>query len=208
MTKRKHHIRPGDIFGRLTVVKFFGRNKQGHEMWVCTCNCGKIKTASIYSLKYGYTKSCGCLNDELRKQRSFRHGECKVGAMSKEYIVWSGMKGRCFYKKHKDFKHYGGRGITVCERWRDSYPNFLSDMGRCPESMQLDRIDNSKGYYPDNCHWTTQKQNANNRRSSRMLTFKGKTMNVTMWAKELRVPAPTLFSRVYAGKPVERILST
>jgi hypothetical protein len=127
--------------------------------WVCQCDCGNRTLVISYSLRGGTTRSCGCLRVEFAKKSFTRHGDTD----SKEYYSWYNMQQRCYNPKNRSFKHYGGRGISICERW-DLYENFLADMGRRPKGLILDRIDNEKNYEPSNCWWTTRSQSNKNRR--------------------------------------------
>lgn len=155
----------GQRFGRLTVVSL-GDAPTGRRprRWVCSCDCGTRLEVTTQGLRGG-TKSCGCLRVEALLSHRLRHGESNK---SPEYWSWRAMISRCTKKNDIAWPRYGGRGIVVCERWRNSYEAFLSDMGRRPTpSHSLDRIDNSLGYWKANCRWATPKQQANNRRTSK-----------------------------------------
>lgn len=127
---------------------------------------------------------------------------------TREYSMWCGMKRRCKDPNRGDFKHYGGRGIAVCERWEKDFRHFWEDM-KCPApaGMSIERIDNSKGYGPDNCRWATRAEQGRNQRSNVMLTHEGKTQIATDWAKELGIPWQTIFSRIARGMPVDKVLT-
>lgn len=127
--------------------------------------------------------------------------------MPKERKAWEGMLRRCYSPKHPSFVRYGSRGIAVCERWRESFAHFFADMGPAPEGATLERIDNAKDYAPDNCKWASRKEQANNRRSNRLLTHDGVTLNITQWAERLGWPKGTIASRLKYGWPVERVLT-
>lgn len=122
------------------------------------------------------------------------------------YNVWQRMIARCYGRYSDSFANYGGRGITVCERWRNSFEAFLVDMGERPEGTQLDRIDNEKGYSPENCRWATIKQQNRNRRGNRFLTLNGRTLTVAGWAEELGLRVGNVYSRLSRGKSVEEAL--
>ena len=175
-------------FGRLTAIKKVKRDADTRAYWFCSCDCGSSSVTSGKNLRNGSAKSCGCIaaenaslwmsSDEFsehRKRGATTHGEKRRNYISSEYKVWLGMKRRCFDKSYKDFSTYGGRGITVCDRWNNSFELFLCDMGRRPsEDHQIDRIDPDKGYYKDNCRWVHRSINAaENRRSNIVVEIDG-----------------------------------
>lgn len=127
---------------------------------------------------------------------------------SKDYRTWWDMLERCRNSNRKDFKHYGGRGIKVCKRWRNSFLNFVDDMGRKPSGMTLDRRNNNQGYSPNNCRWITTLEQNRNRSSNRILRFNGKSACVTEWAQNIGIPKDTLNSRLRRGWSVNKSLST
>lgn len=122
------------------------------------------------------------------------HGEARK---TKEYWIWASIKSRCYGKNQKTFSDYGGRGITVCDRWRDSYPNFLADMGRAPSPKHsIDRINNNGNYEPGNCRWATKIQQANNTRVNRMIEYRGQIKTLSEWCRELNINRGTVESRL------------
>ena len=160
--------RTGFRYGDLTVVREGERQvtKGGYvkATWVCLCDCGKETTVRTDNLSNGTTRSCGC------KGGNYRHGH-KVGCLhggksTPTYMTWEGMKHRCLDKNHKRYNDYGGKGVTICEQWLgySGFNTFLSDMGERPDGCTLDRIDNAKGYSPDNCRWATAKEQYQNKR--------------------------------------------
>lgn len=153
----------GQKFGRLTVL---GRaaNKGRRTMWECLCDCGNVKNIVADSLQCGKSRSCGCLKRDISENPAIKHGY----AGSAIYVAWVSMKQRCFNSNHPGYKDYGGRGVTVCDRWADDgFINFLKDMGNRPDGLTLDRIDNDGNYEPSNCRWATQEQQNINKRPSR-----------------------------------------
>ena len=139
--------------------------------------------------------------------RKIRHGE-SIGTRTTEYRIWKAMRERCLCRTHKQWDYYGGRGITICDRWR-SFESFLADMGRRPSTSHcLERKDNDGGYSPQNCTWATYTLQNRNRRDNVKLTFNGKTMTVAEWADRLHWPRPTLYHRIRSGWSAERTLTT
>lgn len=164
----------GMVFGRLTVLGLLPERCNGKLIWLCRCECGTDCTATGEHLKNGNTKSCGCLCREMALAKQplasrasikalTKHGQSRVGRKSFEYSVWANMLTRCSNAKVSSYKDYGGRGITVCERWKD-FQNFFADMGKCPEGRSIDRVNNDGNYEPGNCRWATQKEQASNKR--------------------------------------------
>lgn len=181
----------GQKFGRLTALKRVDNNEWGNACWLCLCSC-KDKNKIIVlggNLRSNQTQSCGCLH--------ISHGHKKRGNKSKTYTSWQSMRRRCYDPTHKYYHNYGYRGITVCNRWRDSFKNFLEDMGERPKGKSLDRINNNKGYYEFNCRWVTPKINNRNKRNNLYQTHKGKTQLLVEWAEEYKIPYKILWTRIY-----------
>ena len=186
----------GQKFTRLTVIEY-----ADNARWLCLCDCGKRKTVRGGDLKTGNTRSCGCLK--------VKHGHVIDENASQIYTAWRHMKQRCNNPKDAVYPSYGGRGITVCNRW-SVFENFLKDMGEPPtHEHSLDRIDNNGNYCPKNCRWTTRKQQQGNMRSNRNITFRGKTQCLSAWAREINIGQKTLWHRlVTLGWSVKKSLTT
>lgn len=182
----------GQTFTRLTVVEYAGVDSRQESMWKCLCECGTIVEVRSSSLRTGVTKSCGCLNREITSERSTTHGHSK-GFQSATYQSWASMKKRCLDPSQHNYVMYGGAGIDVCSSWVDSFESFLKDMGERPEGTSLDRIDVTKGYYPDNCRWAdpnvqayNQKQQSNNTSGRTGVYFREDRRN-TPWQASISV---------------------
>lgn len=156
----------GERFGRLIALKLGvpRRKPSGRQerTWLCACDCGKKTIAWQTALTTGNTRSCGCLHREIGRVALTKHGKTNT----RIFRIWSGIKSRCLNPRCPAWKHYGGRGITLCERWR-SFENFYADIGDAPLGLSIDRIDNDKGYEPGNVRWATSLEQARNRRPTK-----------------------------------------
>lgn len=196
----------GRVFGRLTVLGVSDKTDRRCGAWKCKCRClcGRIAVVRRSYLTSGNTKSCGCLgqeNRDLGRQAAIRHHQ----SGTKEYAIWANMLTRCRTPTHHAWKDYGGRGITVCERWT-TFDNFIADMGPRPSSKHsLDRTENDEGYGPDNCRWSTRREQALNRRNTIKITFRGETRPVCDWEDILGLPRAIIYTRLkHMGWSVEK----
>jgi len=170
----------GSVFGRLTVIEKGVPNRFGQSQWVCVCDCGTIKTVDSNCLRRGLTKSCGCIRTERLIANYRTHGMSGLP----EYRSWGCMKSRCYNENSANFHRWGGRGIKVCDRWLNSFENFLADMGLKPSpAHSLDRFPDKDGDYgPGNCRWATEKEQQGNKGSNVWYEYKGKKMILQGWA--------------------------
>lgn len=190
----------GKRFGRL-VVQSRGENDRTRAIrFNCICDCGSKKLIHKASLIRGATRSCGCIRKEMLAVRSKTHGHTANGKSSKVYRIWAQMIQRCTTPTDKKFHAYGARGISVCDRWRESFQDFLADMGERPEGMSIDRIDNNGNYEPGNCRWATNMQQSRNTRQNKFIVVDGERMCLVDAAKAVGVCRNTMAAWVKQGK--------
>lgn len=193
MGRRTDHS--GRRYGNLIVLNVSKAGSNGvHATWLCKCDCGNLTEVLSHHLKK--TKSCGCL---VKK-----HGMYGTNT----YGSWDAMIQRCHNSKNNRYKSYGARGIEVCAEWRNSFKQFLKDMGECPKGMSIDRKDNAKGYCPDNCRWATNIEQQNNKRNNLNVKYKGSTKTAAQWAKLYGLSSSVVAQRIRAGWEVEKALTT
>lgn len=194
----------GRRFFRLVVARYVGRNASKRSMWLCQCDCGNQTISAAGSLLRGDSKSCGCYAAERTTQTHVTHGMSKTP----EFRVWTNMRSRCFCKSTPNYRYYGGRGISVCERWAQSFEAFIEDMGLRPgNDYELDRIDNDGNYCPENCRWATRTVQQRNRRQNRVLEFRGERLCVTEWAEKVGLSVSGLRFRLKMGWSIEDALT-
>ena len=177
-------------FDRLLVIARDTKGPPGS--WWCCCDCGRVLSVRGITLRSGGKKSCGCL----------RHGRSRTAA----YRVWAKMKERCSNPRHPHFHRYGGRGISVCDRW-GSFELFYADMGDPPVGHQLDRRENDRGYSPDNCRWVTCQANNRNKSTNKWVTWDGQTKTVAEWSDVTGIPYMTLAARIRNGWDLDRAMT-
>ena len=173
-------------------------------MWRCRCDCGEDKIVAGHNLKAQKIISCGCAKREQVGQLNRTH----AGSNTRLYSIFTNMISRTENPKATAYALYGGRGIKICDEWRESFQVFRdwALANGYTDQLSIDRIDNDKGYCPSNCRWVEQHSQFVNRRSTRRLTFQGETMSVKEWARKIGIPYHTLIGRLNAGWPVERAL--
>lgn len=202
--------RAGEVHGRLTIISRAPDRTHGEKtqvvMWNCVCECGNFTVKSGRKLKIGAVKSCGCLQKENPGSRKgpdnpkYLHGKTN----SREYLSWISALSRTTNKKHESYERYGGRGITVCEEWASSFARFLSDMGPRPDGHSLERIDNNKGYFLENCKWATTKEQSRNKSNTVKITINNVEKSLLEWSEISGIPEKTLRSRIKSGWEGER----
>jgi hypothetical protein len=190
----------GKRFGRLVALRRTD-NKGRQTQWLCRCDCGTVRPVLGSLLRGGLTTSCGCFMRETTGAINRTHGRSKT----RTYKIWKGMRGRCQCPSNTRWAYYGGRGITVDPRW-DNYDAFLEDMGECPPGKSLERIDNSRGYGPDNCRWATLKEQARNQRTNRMIECRGEKKCLAEWCEITGLHHSVIRSRLRLGWSVEDAL--
>ena len=200
----------GQKYNRLKVVNFDGvrRDSKGRTFryWKCKCDCGSEVYLTTHALRSGNTKSCGCYNLELLKKRNYLHGMSN----SRIYTTWKNMKSRCYYPKNAEFKNYGGRGIKICDEWKNDFQVFYewSIKHGYKEELTIDRIDNNGNYQPDNCRWVDMAVQSRNTSRTRYIEFNGKRLTICEWGIEIGGTSTTVLYRIEQGWSVEEAIMT
>ena len=201
----KHIDLTGKKFSRLYVTGNFVLTKQGRRKWECRCDCGKTTWVVASNLISGKTKSCGCLNEEVKSRTHTKHGMSN----SRLYNIWSNMKSRCECKTNDAYGLYGARGIFVCEEWHDfeKFKNWANQNGYS-DNLTIDRIDSNGNYCPENCRWATAKEQGNNTRSCRKITYNGKTKTMRGWEEEMGLSKGIIYWRLKHGWSEQKAIET
>lgn len=192
----------GEKFGRLTATKRVGVNKNKKVLWECVCECGNKINVPTSNLTTGHTRSCGCINVDRLKTHGHSH--------TRIWGIWQGMLRRCYDENCTNYQGYGGRGISVCNEWREDFSAFLrwANENGYMDTLTIDRTDVNGNYTPENCRWATMKEQCNNKRSNEYLIFKGEKHTVAEWANILGIATNTLWMRINVhGWSVERALT-
>lgn len=193
----------GQRVGSWVVLAIAGKDPHGQFLWLCKCDCGTEKPVTGGRLRRGESVSCGCTKPAACAAANIRHGHSTRGHLSPEYRTWSNMIDRCERVANRQYADYGGRGITVCERWRADFAHFFEDMGLRPSLFHtIERVDNSRGYEPENCRWATRSEQNRNKRNTIWVTVGGQRIPLSDAARMLDVKYIVAYSRyVAAGKP-------
>ena len=192
----------GKRFGRLVVVGYYGKKTCGNQKkstWLCNCDCGNQTIVGIGELRDGGTQSCGCIQKEFAGSLNRTHN--LSGKCGRLYPLWKSVKYRCYCKTSKDYANYGGRGIVMCDEWKNDFLVFYNwaISNGYKEDLTIDRIDNNGNYEPSNCRWADWKTQNRNTRRNRLLFYNGKTLCVSEWAETIGIKCGTLFQRIRKG---------
>lgn len=185
----------GQRFGRLVVIGIDDRGTQKTYLY-CQCDCGNVKSIRSDSLVSGAVKSCGCMKREQDKTNLTANHKHKM-SRTRPYLIWQGMKGRCYNRHDARYDRYGGRGITVCKEWLNDFSAFYAwalENGY-KDDLTIDRIDNDKGYSPENCRWATIETQSRNRSSNIKITIGNATKTLTEWCEIFEVDFSTVHAR-------------
>lgn len=191
----------GKRFTRLSVIERVQHSDKKNTYWLCKCDCGNKIIVSTCHLRSGHTKSCGCYSHDLIK----KHGMWD----SRIYGIWQNIKTRCTNSNSTFYNRYGGRGITICNEWKDNFKAFYdwAIANGYQDNLTIDRIDNNGNYEPNNCRWVTMKIQSNNTRRNHLIEYKGCIHTLTQWAEILNISRKTLWNRIDRGWSIERAFS-
>lgn len=190
----------GKKYGKLTVLERAEYSKTAHTyFWNCKCDCGKLVKINGNNLKSGHTKSCGCYKIENKKTHELSN--------TRLYDIFYNIKSRCYNKKNKYYYNYGGRGIKICDEWKNNFLEFYNwaIKNGYNNTLSIDRIDVNGNYEPANCRWVTIKENSNNKRNNHFELYNGEIHTVSEWARILKINRSTLFNRMTRHSFIESI---
>lgn len=193
----------GKRFGKLTVLSRT-ENKGTKTIWNCVCDCGNETKVSASNLKRGTTKSCGCYQKERTSESNYKHG----GHNNRVYRIWQRMKSRCYYDKYEHFDRYGGRGITVCEEWRNDFKAFYdwAMANGYSDDLTIDRIDVNGNYEPSNCRWATKHEQALNQERNKVYYVFGEKIRLCQISEKYKISKSTLYKKLKKGLTIEQII--
>lgn len=209
--KGKEPPRHGEMFGELKFLRELYEYRDGRcfRWWECECQHCERKTVCrimATTVRKDRQKTCGCLHREAAVKTHTKHGNSPASGSTRTYRIWAAMKSRCSDPNHKNYRHYAGRGIGVCERWK-KFDAFLEDVGEIPDGMEIDRIDNDKGYEPGNVRLATRAEQCRNMRKNIRLDLDGRSQVLQQWADELHVSPTTIIGRLRRGWDLRRALT-
>ena len=203
----------GKRFNKLLVIERVENDKSGKSRWRCLCDCGNRVVVGANNLRNGNTHSCGCLKKKMMSAKQFKHGDAggRKSESTRLYRIWRGMISRCYTPSATEYEYYGGRGISVCDAWRNNYSEF-----RCwalsngyNDDLTIDRINNNSDYSPNNCRWISKQDQMLNKSNNRLITFNNVTKTITEWAYGFGIDRRTLSGRIDRYHwPVEKALTT
>lgn len=196
-------------FGRLTIISKHQTPVGKPTKWLCRCKCGNEKIIETRALRSGATVSCGCYNREVNLEKNTKHGHAKRGKIGPTYRAWVAIRQRCTNPNDQYWHAYGSRGIKMCKRWVNSYPNFLKDMGERPSKKHsIDRIDNNKSYSHSNCRWATAKEQGNNTRRNVFITIDGIKKTRKQWCDIYNIDESTVAWRIKHSWPIKKAFTS
>ena len=207
---KEHVVTIGLKFGKLTVLKLQDEIRSQtldiKKTALCICDCGIHLIVEKYNLSSGNTTQCNSCAVFTRGNKTHGHSNpLRSNTIEyKTYMAWKSMLSRCYNENQVSYDRYGARGITVCDEWKNSYENFLNDMGLLPDfNMQIDRIDNDGNYNKSNCRWATREQQANNKSNNRVITYNNESLTLQQWATKVGIKRGTIAKRLNTGCSVE-----
>ena len=200
----------GQKFGRLTVIKCIGRSKDRQKLWLCKCECGKLKESKTTYLTSGDTTSCGCYRKEceIKNFSAYWKNTSIKKQYPRLYRIWTGMKTRCYNKNNENFKYYGLRNIKVCDEWKNNFINFKdwAIKNGYDDNLTIDRIDVNKNYCPENCRWATIKEQNNNKRNTKKIKLFNEVNTIRYFADKYSMPRDRIYERSKKNYPEDIIL--
>jgi hypothetical protein len=205
MSKRTY-IEPGTVFGHLTVLRDTGIRGKGLRL-LCRCRCGAEKEVAAGNLRAGNVMSCGCQKGRGKRPMGLRFNVTHGMSRTRPFRIWCAMIKRCTNPKNSDYPYYGGRGIKVCDRWRQ-FEHFYADMGEPAHGMTIERKRVNEDYSPENCVWATRKTQSRNKRDNRLIAYAGESLTAAEWSERTGIPEATIGARLYRlNWPAERALT-
>lgn len=198
----------GKKFGRLTVVEISGRTNRQQVTWRCLCECGNYTVVSNTGLQSGNTKSCGCLKHDILIRRNKKGSD--PDKKTRLYRIWQRMKYRCENEQSSDYKYYGGKGVSVCENWKNDFQSFKkwALINGYNDDLTIDRINVNGNYEPSNCKWATMAQQCINTTKNHFITYKGETHTLSEWSKKFKMDGSKIRYRLNHNWPLDKIFST